>query len=213
MQRAASAGCKPAGVILAGGRSRRMGGSPKALLGLGGRPLLSHVIDRVSAQVGDLFLSVEQPSTALAEFGLPQIADPQPDAGPLAGLLMGLRMANPENEWLLLVPCDAPFLPRDLADRLLECAITSALPAAVAVYGSEIQPTFSIWNHRILPQIEKAFFEQQMTGFKQFLRVLEFARLEWPRAEPPPFYNINDQEALDEAGRLIESQSGILQTC
>ncbi len=213
MQSAVTAGRKPAGVILAGGRSRRMSGVPKALLDLDGQPLLKHVINRVSAQVDDLCLSVEQPSAALAEFGLPLVADPQPDAGPLAGLLMGLRLANPGNEWLLLVPCDAPFLPLDLADRLLEYAITSALPGAVAVYGSEIQPTFSIWNRRILPQIEKAFFEQQMTGFKQVLRVLEVARLEWPRSKPPPFFNINDRDALHEAGRLIESQSGKLQPC
>jgi len=200
-----AAGSKPAGVILAGGRSRRMGGVPKALLPLAGKPLLQHVIDRVAPQVGDLFLSVEQPSETMTTFGLPQLQDPQPDAGPLAGLFTALQKAGPDNEWLLLVPCDAPFLPPDLAIRLLNYARESGLPAAAVVYRSEIQPTFSIWNRSILQRLEQAVFEQQMAGFKQFMDTLEVAPLEWACPEPSPFFNINDPDALRQAGLFFES--------
>ena len=53
-----AAGDRLAGVILAGGRSKRMGGAVKALMPLGDKPLLRHVIDRVQPQVGKLLLSV-----------------------------------------------------------------------------------------------------------------------------------------------------------
>ena len=196
------AGEAVAGVILAGGRSRRMGGAVKALLPLGDRPLLQHVIDRVDPQLDELLLSVERPSEAFEAFGLPQVADPQPDGGPLGGLLSAMQAMSPGNDWLLLVPCDAPFVPPDLAARLLACALSAARPGAVVCYQSEIQPTFSIWSRSILPQLKSAVLEQGMAGIKQFLSVVELAELDWPGSEPSPFFNINDQDALLKAGRL-----------
>jgi len=190
------------GVILAGGRSRRMGGAVKALLPLGDRPLLQHVIDRVDPQLDELLLSVERPSEAFEAFGLPQVADPQPDGGPLGGLLAAMQAMSPGHDWLLLVPCDAPFVPPDLAARLLACALAAARAGAVVCYHSEIQPTFSIWNCSILPRLEPAVLEQGMAGIKQFLKVVELAELNWPGSEPSPFFNINDQDALLKAGRL-----------
>jgi len=203
----------PAGVILAGGRSRRMGGKNKALLPLAGKPLLRHVIDRVSPQVAELYLSVEQPSDAMAAFGLPQIMDPEPDAGPLAGLMTVLQKTGSKHEWLLLAPCDAPFIPRDLAVRLLECALSLALPGAIVRYRSEAQPTFSIWNRCLLPRLERAVMSEKMAGFKQFLRVSELAVLDWPGSDPSPFFNINDQDALRYAGHLFDSETGVQDPC
>ncbi len=198
----------PAGLILAGGRSRRMGGIPKAFAPLAGKPLLQHVIDRVKPQVARLWLSVERPSEELAAFGLLQLGDPEPDAGPLAGLLTALQNMTGEQDWLLLVPCDAPFLPRDLAVKLLECALASKLPGAVVRYGSETQPTFSVWNRDLLQRLEHAVVVERMAGLKQFLAVAKLAVLDWPRTDPPPFYNINDQQALRHAGLLCKSEHG-----
>lgn len=206
-------GCKPAGVILAGGRSRRMGGDHKALMPLAGKPMLQRVIDRVTPQVSDLVLSVEQPSAALGVFGLRQVTDPKPDAGPLAGLLIALQSMNPKHDWLLLVPCDAPFLPVDLATGLLECARNKELPAAVVRYKSETQPTFSIWNRSILQGLEQAVVSEKMTGFKQLISVTEVALLDWPESAPSPFFNINDRQALLEAASLIESETGMPGSC
>ena len=190
-----------------------MGGRNKALLALAGKPLLRHVIDRLNPQLDALYLSVEQASDAMAVFGLPQLKDPRPDAGPLAGLLSALQKSAANHEWLLLAPCDAPFIPRDLAARLLDCALSSALAGAVVRYAAEIQPTFSIWNRSLLPLLERAVVDQKMAGFKQFLRVNELAVLDWPGSDPSPFFNINDQDALHHAGCLIESETGEPDPC
>jgi molybdopterin-guanine dinucleotide biosynthesis protein A len=195
-----------AGVILAGGRSRRMGGAVKALLNLGDRPLLRHVMDRVNPQVDRLLLSVERHSEAFDAFGLPQVVDPEPDGGPLGGLLSALRVMGPGHDWMLLVPCDAPFVPSDLAAKLLACALASTRPGAVVCYESEIQPTFSIWNRNVLPRLEQAVLEEGMAGLKQFLSVKKLAELDWPRSKPSPFFNINDRDALLKAGRLMDQQ-------
>ena len=78
---------KPAGVILAGGRSSRMGGTRKALLELGGQTLLARVIGRLQTDLDPLFLSCETDTHAFDGFGLPVVADLLPAyRGPLSGL-------------------------------------------------------------------------------------------------------------------------------
>lgn len=208
MSSTAVAGGALAGVILAGGRSRRMGGAVKPLLPLGDRTLLGHVIDRVNPQVDELLLSVERPTEAFDAFGLLQIGDPQPDGGPLGGLLSALRHSGAGHDWLLLVPCDAPFVPTGLAAELLACAQVSGRPGAVICYESEIQPTFSIWSSKILPRLEIAVVREDMAGIKQFISVIEPAVLDWPRSEPSPFFNINDQGALLEAAAWLNQHPG-----
>jgi molybdopterin-guanine dinucleotide biosynthesis protein A len=108
-----------AGLVLAGGAGRRFGGAEKALLGLGGRPLLAHVLARLRPQLGLIAISGRE--------GLrPWVGDcPILDdgeftgAGPLAGLLAGLEWAaGLAAEALLSVPVDTPFIPLDLAARL-----------------------------------------------------------------------------------------------
>lgn len=192
-----------AGVILAGGRSRRMGGVSKALIPLAGKPLLGHVIDRVKPQVSELSLSVEYPSAAFEPYGLQQLPDLKPGGGPLGGLLAAFQWMDPAYDWLLLVPCDAPFLPTDLAGRLYRRATESGLPGAVVRYQGEIQPTFSLWQRSLHPKLEHAVGVDGLAGFKQFLRRIELAVEDWPKVNLTPFFNINDREGLREAGRLM----------
>lgn len=208
--RTSPAGEAITGLILAGGRSERMGGTTKALIPLDGKPLLRHVIDRVGPQVYRLLLSVECVAEEYDDFGLPQIPDARADGGPLGGLLAGLRAMDKASDWLLLVPCDAPFVPDGLAGQLLTCALESNMPGAVIHYEGEIQPTFSIWHRRIADRIEQAVGVQRMAGFKQFLRVQALGRLDWPTTSPSPFFNINDHAALLTAGSLCETTSGIM---
>jgi len=193
-----------AGTILAGGRSSRMVGRNKVLAPLAGRPLIRHVIDRVAPQVAALALSVETPRPGLETFGLPQLPDPAPGhRGPLGGLLAAMRHFSGGHEWLLLTPCDAPFLPPDLATRLQTRAVEDAVPCALVVYEGEVQPTFSIWHRSLLTDLEQAVGQGEMGGFKAFIRMIQAAECHWPAAHPPPFFNINDAAALDRAERWI----------
>ena len=196
-----------AGVILAGGRSRRMGGVAKAHELLAGKPLIQHVIDRLQAQLGSLVLSVERESAEFAPYGLQQVADPEPGScGPLGGLLSAMRQMDAGGDWLLLAPCDAPFLPRDLAARLKQQAVIAGGEGCVARYQAELQPTFSIWNRSLLPVLESAVVEQGMSGFKQFLNSYPLAVLDWDTTDISPFCNINDPDSLAEVNRLLQQK-------
>lgn len=193
------------GAILAGGRSRRMGGAHKAFQPLAGRPLLSHVIDRLKPQCQTVLLSVEKIDDCWNAFGLQQVADPQPGSrGPLGGVLAALETASrPASAWLLLVPCDAPFLPVDLAERLAAAALEARVEAAVASYRQHWQPTFSLWHSSLLPDL-RAVVQQGRSGLKEYLESRRVATLEWPEAEPEPFFNINDAADLAAAKALLD---------
>jgi molybdopterin-guanine dinucleotide biosynthesis protein A len=195
-----------AGAILAGGQSSRMAGHNKVLVSLSGQPLIQHVIDRVRRQVDELALSVESLSPVFQDFGLTQLPDPTPGhQGPLGGLLAALRHFASSHDWVVVVPCDAPFVPLDLCKVLHSCATEAAAPCAVIVYEGEEQPTFSIWRSELLADLEVVVGRCGLSGFKQFMQTLQFARCHWPVAEPPPFFNINDRAALDQASNWLQA--------
>ena len=191
-----------AGAVLAGGRSRRMGGLPKALLELDGRTMLEHVLDRFAPQVGRVVLSVERRGPEWAPFGLAQVSDPVPGfRGPLGGLCAALESVADGADWLALAPCDAPFLPRDLVRRM--SARAPAGDAVVVRLDGVLQPTFSLWSRRLVAPLRQAVLEARMGGFRQFLAGIEWTALDWPADDGAVFFNINDPESLAAARRRM----------
>jgi len=191
-----------AGAILAGGRSRRMGGAPKALLKLDEQTLLEHVLERFAPQVARVLLSVERRSADWTRFGLVQVCDPEPGFnGPLGGLLATLEAVADNADWLALAPCDAPFLPRDLVQRLF--ARASQADAVIVRLDGVLQPTFSLWRGRLVEPLRRAVLETRMGGFRQFLAGIDWTSLDWPREDAAAFLNINDPDTLAAARRRL----------
>ena len=120
------------GVILAGGRGRRMGMVDKGLQLLKGKPMVEHVIDRLRPQVSTLMINANRNTEAYATFGYPVYADdPMDFSGPLAGFLTGLRHCK--TLYLVTAPCDAPFLSRHLVEDLYRVLDGKRADLAVAV--------------------------------------------------------------------------------
>ena len=193
--------------MLAGGQSRRFDGQAKYLLALAGNPMVDIVINKLAAQVDQVFISVESHCAALENRGLDQVVDPAPGhQGPLAGLYASMRYlvdCGPE-EWLLLVPCDAPFLPADLAKGLLHAAQSERKPGSVACYKGEFQPTFSLWNISLLTELQEAVEIEKLRGFKQFLQKVDLAIADWsPDRAGEPFFNVNNRDDLAQAEKMM----------
>lgn len=105
------------GLILAGGRGSRMGHVDKGLQPFRGRPMAAHVIERLAPQVGAIAINANQNLDQYSAFGVPVWPDDlQGFEGPMAGLETGLRRCP--TDYLVTAPCDSPFLPADLVERL-----------------------------------------------------------------------------------------------
>jgi molybdopterin-guanine dinucleotide biosynthesis protein A len=138
-------------LILAGGRSSRMGGSDKSLARLHGRPLLWHVVERIRPQTPLLLINSNSDPSLFRDFGLPVRPDTLPDRpGPLAGILAGLIWAAEQDAThLVTVPCDTPFLPSDLVERLSDDLQRSGADIAVARDPDRIHPVVALWPVRL----------------------------------------------------------------
>ncbi|WP_188109607.1 molybdenum cofactor guanylyltransferase MobA [Pseudohalioglobus sediminis] len=120
-------------LVLAGGAGRRVGGQDKGLLPWHGRPLIEHVIERISPQVCSLHISCNRNRHVYARHAPLTPPDLRQDyQGPLAGLEAAQAVLH--HARVLLVPCDTPRLPQDLAARLL--SKLESVPDAQVCYAS-----------------------------------------------------------------------------
>lgn len=198
---------KPAGVILAGGRSSRMGVTRKALLELNGRALLRYVTDRLVNQLNPLLLSCESETSDFDSYGLAVVPDLLPDhRGPLTGLYSALQYLVDEghDQGLVLCPCDAPFIPDNLVQVLLNADQSENKPVVVISYQGVLQPTFSLWQNHHLPAIREAAVEQGRGGIKHLITSLPHKAVEWKTVNPSPFFNVNTPEEFESAALWLD---------
>ncbi|MCH7421698.1 molybdenum cofactor guanylyltransferase [Shewanella sp. ZOR0012] len=126
-------------VILAGGMARRMGGDDKGLVELNGKAMIEHTIERIKPQVKEILINANRNQTRYAEFGFTVLSDEHTGfLGPLAGMITA--MGHTQADYLLVVPCDCPLLPRDLVARLLTAIEANGAELAVASDGKREQP-------------------------------------------------------------------------
>jgi molybdenum cofactor guanylyltransferase len=151
------------GLVLAGGRGTRMGGTDKGLQNFHGTPMALHTLLRLQMQqggwVGDTLVNANRHLAAYEAFGAPVWPDTLADyAGPLAGFMTGLEHA--ETPWLLTVPCDTPRFPLDLAERLAQAANREDADIAMAAAPEEdgnvrSQPVFCLLRVSLLESLVK----------------------------------------------------------
>lgn len=195
-----------AGVILAGGLSRRMGGGDKTLMQLGGRTILEHVVERARPQVADLALNANGAPARFAGFGLPVVADVVGGyAGPLAGILTGLEWAAanaPGCAWLASFAADAPFLPGDLVSRLRGAAEDRRAVLACAASGGRTHPVFGLWSVDLRDDLRHALVDEDMRKIDAWTARHGVVHVEFPAEPVDPFFNVNRPEDLAAAERL-----------
>ncbi len=194
-----------AGLLLAGGGARRMGGGDKCLRHLGGRPLLAHVIERLRDQVGEMILNANGDGSRFDEFGLPVVADTIPGmAGPLAGILTGmewLRANRPDIQMMLSIPTDGPFLPLDLCSRL--AAAKGAARIACARSGGRAHPPISLWDVDLADDLRRAMEKEEMRKIDLWTARHALVHVDWPVEPFDPFFNANRPEDLARAEALL----------
>jgi len=213
----ASSGLGPhVGVILAGGQSTRMGGTEKAMLPLGGKPMLARVIDRLKPQVDRLLLSANGDPQRFSALGVPVERD-QIGEGPLAGLLAGMRWSEknmPEAKFIVSVAADTPFFPPDLVERLSEGCGRDENTVALAASSAGTHPVFGLWPVKLADGLQKYLnsgaHPKVLAFADRFMRLnVPFDDIILPNGEAvDPFFNVNTPEEARTAEAIVAALEG-----
>ncbi|WP_179957601.1 molybdenum cofactor guanylyltransferase MobA [Exilibacterium tricleocarpae] len=198
------------GLVLAGGRSRRMAGADKTFIRLNGTPLIEHVIDRAAPQVTRLLLSINGDAAPYRRYGLPLLADALPGfGGPLAGILSALRWLRqhqPDSNWLASFAVDTPFIPADTVARLQAATERDHTLIACPRSGGRQHPVCGLWSPALLPELEDFLLVQKQHKVGRFLQQCAVSRVDFEAAGIDPFFNINTPQDLETATAYTETQ-------
>jgi molybdopterin-guanine dinucleotide biosynthesis protein A len=182
-----------AGIVLAGGQGRRMGGVDKGLVELAGRPMIAYVLERLRPQVGEIVINANQNLDRYAAFGVPVVADSVGGfAGPLAGLHAGL--ARTSKPLVCTVPCDSPFLPDDLVMRLAGALERERCDLAVARTFEQPHPVFALMRRDVMPGLA-SFLDAGGRKIDAWYAALAVAEVAFDD-EADAFRNINTRDEL-----------------
>jgi len=188
--------------IQAGGSSSRMG-RDKAFLKLKGKPLIEHVLQRLT-DIGDETLIVTNHPAAFSHLGVRTVPDTTPGAGALVGLYSALIAAR--GDTVLVVACDMPFLNRTLLAYQIQ--LSSQADVVVPFYQDQYEPLHAVYNRKAcLPAIEASFQagNRRLVSFYTQLRILKVEESTLGQLDPSGFgfFNINTPQDLSRAEQLI----------
>lgn len=189
-------------VILAGGRSQRMGEKDKGWIALNGTPLIEHMLQRLRQQTTNIYISANRNLEKYQQLGVNIIVDQHPDfPGPLAGIYAALSQI--ETDWLLTVPCDTPLFPDDLLPRFIS-ALTELPHHRIAVARDEnyMQPVFCL-IHRSLADNLKSFLDGDGHKTGQWIRQNDPLEVQFTDSTLQ-FFNINSPDDLQQLSAKLK---------
>jgi molybdopterin-guanine dinucleotide biosynthesis protein A len=190
------------GLVLAGGRGTRMGTVDKGLQPFRGKPMASHVMSRLSPQVGQIVINANQNIESYEAFGVTVWPDDmQGFAGPLAGLQTGMQHCA--TDYLVTSPCDSPFLPTDLVQRLAAALEQNNAELAVAVTGEgatrQPHPVFCLVKTSLLPHLTQ-YLQDGGRKFETWYSSLNTVEVRFD--DEAAFRNINTLDDLQRFERI-----------
>lgn len=195
---------KTTAIILAGGKSSRMG-TNKALLPLNGKTVIEGIVSSLE-KVADNLLIVTNTFSDYEFLHLPMIEDKRKGMGPLAGIEAGLSAT--ESERNLFVACDMPFFSVELGRYLLSCL--EDYQAAVLEVSGTLHPLFGAYRKETLGAVTKSLDEGQLR-IRHFLNSLQTRIVKNKELESLGYsegdlyvFNMNNPDEYEEAKRKVK---------
>jgi molybdopterin-guanine dinucleotide biosynthesis protein len=178
------------GVLLAGGKSRRMG-RDKACLQVGGRALFERTLALLQRYFPSVIIAGDRPD--LARDGLAAVPDIYPGSA-LGGLHTGLQAAK--TDWIFAAPCDMPYPDPRIVELLLHHR--TGVDAVIPCTPQGVEPVFALYHKNCLPEMERLLRRQQyrILNFYQRIRIRYLEEAELPRGWQQGMLNINTPAEL-----------------
>ena len=201
-----------AGVLLAGGLARRVGGGDKCLLTVGEKTLLEHCIARSQSQVNRLVINANGNGARFAEFALPVVMDTVPGyLGPLAGILAGMRWAQQNNlQRLVSMAADTPFFPTNLVERFYATVQDTQSDIVLASSKGRVHPVFGLWPVDLADALEEALVKKGVRKVLDWTADFDVAQVSFTETAKgdgdgtESFFNVNTPQDLVKANQLLK---------
>lgn len=180
-------------VILAGGQGKRMQGEDKGLIEWQGKPLIEHILQRLTGEYGQILINANRNIARYEKYNYPVISDSMSNfQGPLAGILSAMQHCK--QDYLLCIPCDSPHPPENMLQRLQQCLQDSNASCALCHDGERLQPLFALLSCQLQASLKDflqrgerkvhVFFQQQSPAICDF------------SDQPDRFHNFNTPDDL-----------------
>jgi molybdopterin-guanine dinucleotide biosynthesis protein A len=192
------------GLILAGGRARRMDGVDKGLLEIGATTMVSRIAGQLQQQCAGLIINANRNREKYAALGHPVYPDVLPDyQGPLSGMYTGLSHIS--TEWMITAPCDGPFVADDYVTRMAGELQSRGCRLAVASCDTRLQPVYALMHISLREDLDEFLKTGERKIDRWYCRhdyaVVDFSHY----AEM--FENINTPQQLQDLCQLLQSNS------
>ena len=189
------------GIIIAGGKALRMNGLDKGLVLLNKQPMITRVINHFSHHCDEIIISANRHLDDYQQWQYAVYPDIDfIDCGPLAGLYQCLLHTN--HPYILISPCDTPYLPQNYADKLFQALCQSSADVAISQYQGRLQYAHFLIKNHLTKQI-KSYLEAGNRSLKGWHEQQPFIVVDF-KTQPHDFKNINSLTALQ---RLSENTS------
>ena len=182
------------GIILAGGKSSRMG-HPKAFLTVKGKRMIDIILEVFYSLFEEILIITDDQSQFKGFKGVKVIQDLVKDCGPLAGIYTGLKAISKDKAFF--VACDMPFLHIGLINKLLDISRKGSYSCIIPYSNKGAEPLHAVYSKSILLELENSLGRGELS-VKQFLRHCNCKYIKSQEEESSSFFNINTPEDLKE---------------
>ena len=192
-------------VILSGGLSSRMGGGIKSFEKFNKKTIFDRILERTILQTKHIIINSNEDNNKFNEYNLPIIKDKLTGyLGPLAGIHTSLHWIKcniPQIEWLVSVPSDTPFFPKDLVNKLFFKALESNKKIVLAKSNDKIHPVIGLWKSDLLEDLEENL-KKGIRKIMMWVQCHSFDTQNFDQNFFDPFFNINSREDLIQAKEI-----------
>ena len=192
-------------VILTGGRSSRMGGGIKSLKKFNNKYIFDRIFENLQTQVDKVIINSNDSENLFVKYNVEVIKDSlEGYLGPLAGLHATLEWLNknaPYINWLVTVPGDTPFIPKNLVEKLLDKVKNSNHKIVLARSNGKTHPIIGIWHSNLLESLKNSL-DSGNRKIMDWASQHSLEYVEFTNSKYDPFFNINCNEDLVEAEEI-----------
>jgi len=193
------------GVILAGGKSKRMG-RDKLFLRLNNKTLVEHTIDKVKKYLKHIIIITDKDDKIFSEQNLVTVKDCiEGNLGPLVGILTAMKWAKENSRkysWIATFPCDTPFFPEGIIKSFIEeSEKKESLLLSASSHGRK-HNIFGLWSLDLCDKLENDLVNKKIRKVQDWTEKNKIKNLEFKFKDYDPFFNINTEEDLELAKKL-----------